>query len=315
MLWMSVALAGYFLSAVTALLDKYLLSGPIKTPVVYAFFVSLFSLFTLVFLPFGFQFLGWLLIITFLLSGALFLYGLVAFYNAIQQWDISRIAPLVGTTVSLVAFLAIFLPGFSEDTFSWMPILALLFLIGGGLLVAFDLPFKLEKRMPFSALVAGVAMGVSLLILKYGYAQSNFVSGLIWSRLGIFLAGLSLLLIPHFRRQIFASIKKDPKLTQATSATGITKTSMVFVGNKTLAGIGSFLITYATFLGPVSFVQALSGTQYVFLLILTWPLCRLFPAIYCEKLFFWDWTQRIFAILLIVVGLWLASISGIVLSL
>lgn len=308
MVWIGVALLGYFFNAVTAVLDKYLLSGPIKTPAVYAFFVAIFSLFALGFAPFGFHFVDWQVTGILLLSGAIFLYGLVAFYSAVQGWNISRIAPLVGIVVSFVAFVAIFLPGFSEAQFTAGHIIALLFLIIGGGLLAFDLPLKPHEYIPWQVLVAGMAMGVSLLLLKYGYREVNFVTGLVWSRMGLFLAGMSLFLIPSFRRQILSSMQ-GASISNASNVS----TSLVFIVNKTLAGIGSFLVVYATFLGPVSFVQALSGMQYLFLLLLAFPLCHFFPMVYCEKLFFWDWVQRISAILFIGIGLWLAATSGVTL--
>ncbi len=307
MSWILVALGGYFFSAVAALLDKYILSGPIKAPAVYAFFVSLFSLFTLFFIPFGFQFFGWRTTGLFLLSGILFLYGLVAFYAAVQRHEISRIAPLVGTVVSLVAFGAVFLPGFFEDAaFTVVHILALLLLIGGGLSIAFDLPLRRGERIPIFVAMAGVAMGVSLLLLKYGYADANFVSGFVWSRLGMFAAGLSLLLVPAFRHQILAGSHRLSTPSREAVHAGV-----VFVTNKICGGIATFLIAYAAFLGPVSFVQALSGMQYVFLLFLALPLSLRYPQVFGEKLFFWDWFQKACAIILIGLGLWLAAMGGI----
>lgn len=307
MSWILVALGGYFFNAVAALLDKYILSGPIKAPAAYAFFVSLFSLFTLFFIPFGFQFFGWRTTGVFLLSGMLFLYGLVAFYAAVQRHEISRIAPLVGTVVSLVAFGAVFAPGvFSEGAFSVTRVLALLLLIGGGLLIAFDLPLRRGERIPASVVMAGIAMGVSLLLLKYGYADANFVSGLVWSRLGMFAAGLSLLLVPAFRHQILAGSHRI-----STPSREAVHAGAVFVTNKICGGAATFLIAYAAFLGPVSFVQALSGMQYVFLLILALPLSFRYPQVFGERLLFWDWFQKVSAIALIALGLWLAATGGI----
>jgi len=322
MSWIVVALLGYFLNAVAALLDKYLLAERIKAPAVYAFFVSLFSLFVLpvVFIgflfidlktagaaSFGFQFFNWQTTGTFLLSGVLFLYGLVALYIAVKKNEISRITPLVGTVISLVAIGAGFFPGiFSEAAFSSIHILALALLIGGGLLVSFDLPLRKHEHISSSVFIAGMAMGVSLLLLKYGFGEANFVSGLIWSRLGMFLAGLSLLLIPVYRGQILGEICAFSGASRSAVHTGA-----VFVLNKVCAGGATFLLIYATYLGPVSFIQALSGMQYVFLLMLALPLSFRYPKVFGERLFFWDWFQKACAIIIIGLGLWLAAMSGV----
>lgn len=311
MLWMAAALAGYFLNAVVVLLDKYLLAGPIKTPAVYAFFVSLFSLFSLFFIPFGFQFLGWQTTGIFLLSGILFLYGLFIFYFSVQKWEISRAAPLMGTAVSLTAMMAVFLPGiFAEGSFAIIYIFALLLLIGGGLLISFDLPLKRGERISGAVIAAGIAIGLSLLLLKYGYAHANFISGFVWSRIGMFAAGLGLLAVPSFREQIFDSFSQFSITSKSLRHAG-----SVFVINKICGGMASLLITYATFLGSVSFVQALSGTQYVFLLALVFPISLRYPRIFGERLFFWDWFQKIAAIALIGLGLWLSATERITLPL
>ncbi|MDP3956998.1 MAG: hypothetical protein Q8Q10_00655 [bacterium] len=307
MSWIVVALFGYFLNAVAAIFDKYLLADRIKAPAVYAFFVSLFSLFVLPFIPFGFQFFNWQTTGLFLLSGILFLYGLVAAYTAMKDGEVSRISPIIVTVISLVAVGAGFFPGtFSETAFSLTHILALVLLIGGGLLVSFDLPLRKHDHLSFSVILAGVAIGVSFLLLKYGYRDANFISGLVWSRLGMFLGGLSLFLTPLFRGQILGEIGAFSGVSRSAVHTGA-----VFVLNKICAGSASFLLVYAISIGPVSFVQALSGMQNVFLLLLALPLSLHYPKIFGERMYFWDWFQKACAIILIGLGLWLAATGGI----
>ena len=307
MTWALVALLGYFFSAIAAVFDKYLLSDRIPTPAVYAFFVSLFSLFALGFIPFGFQQSDVQTTVTLLLSGMLFVYGLVAFYAAIKRHEISRVAPLVGTVISLVAFLAVFVPGMSgESHVGAQAILALIFLIAGGLLISFDLPLRKRDHLSRYIFVAGLLMGGSLLLLKEGYTHTNFQTGLVWSRLGMTLAGLTLLLIPLFREQILAQLRGFAHRSSRATSTGA-----LFLLNKMTAGIASFLIAYAISLGAVSFVQALSGMQYVFILCLMLPLSLRYPGIFGERLFFWDWFQKAVAVVIIGSGLWLATMSGV----
>ncbi len=305
------ALLGYLCNALAAILDKYILSGPIKTPSVYAFFASIFGLFTILFVPFDLRFFGWYVTGIFLLAGILFLYGLLAFYKAVQENEISRISPLVGTVLSLVTFsVAMIIPeAFTEISFSFQHILALLLLISGGLLISFDLPVKKGEYISRFVFIAGVLMAFYLLLLKYGYREGSFVNGLVWSHIGMFVGGLSLLFFPQWRKEILQGSKDKSAPSKQNAYAGL-----VFVVNKVFAGLATFLISYASFLGSVSFVQALSGMQYVFLLLIAFPLSFRFPHIFGEKLFFWDWFQKFCAIVLIGIGLWLASIHGVIFS-
>lgn len=306
MSWLLVALAGYLFNAIAAIFDKFLLSDRIKAPAAYAFYVSMFSLFALGFVLTG-KFQWWNIPAagTSILSGLAFLYALVAFYAAVKRHEVSRVAPLVGTVTSLTVFVAALVSGEAGD--GVLVVLSLALLIGGGLLISFDLPLRRGEHIPvLPVLVAGIGMGLSLLFLKEGYALSEFVTGLVWSRIGMFLGGVSLLAVPMFRRDIFGHTDESaaaPKRAAGTAA--------YFVINKTCAGVGTFLVSYAISIGSVAYVQAFSGMQYVFLLALAFPLSFRHPDIYGERLFFWDWFQKFAAIGIIGLGFWVASISGV----
>ncbi|MEP7162465.1 MAG: hypothetical protein ABI747_01740 [Candidatus Moraniibacteriota bacterium] len=304
--WLSFALAAYFFNAVTALLDKFLLAGRIKEPAVYAFFVSIFSLFAVLLIPFGFRFIHWQTAVVFVISGMLFLYGLVAFYIAVKRSEISRVAPLVGIIIAVIAGVASFAFGPAANvSFSPLHVLSLLLLLAGAFLIAFDLPLRQTDAIMKSTLLAGALMALSLLFLKTGYRNADFINGLIWSRFGFIIGGFTLLLIPDFRRVILAETHAFSSVNRRNITTGA-----VFVLNKVFGAIAAFCIAYATFLGPVTFIQALNGVQYAFLLALALPLSLRYPHIFEERLFFWDWFQKAFAILLIALGMWLAVTGG-----
>ena len=311
MSWIIVAVVSYFFSAVAALLDKLLLSGRIAHPSVYAFFVSLFSLFALLFIPFGFQFYGAVPTAVFMLSGVLFLYGLLAFYAAVQKNEVSRVAPLVGTIMALTALLVYFFPSGGDwnrlASVTPTQLLAFLILIGGGILIAFDFPLKKNENISWLAAVAGVLMAASLLVLKYGYYHydANFESGFVWSRIGMFAAGMSLLLVPGFRRQILAGLERHGRADKDNAKTG-----GLFVLNKVAGGLAAFLMNYATFLGPVTFIQALSGSQFVFLFLMAWATSTQYPHIFEERFGLAQWIQKLAAIALIVLGVWLPAVSS-----
>jgi bacterial/archaeal transporter family protein len=309
MTWISFAILGYFCNAVSQLLDKVILTEKhIPKPAVYAFYVSLFSLFSLFFAPFGFSFIPSFFLVLFLSSGALFILGLLAFYYAVKAGNVARIAPLVGlvTSLTVLAGGGLFPELFGEVRFTSQVFVALGFLVIGGVLISYDLPFRKSDRLPVTAIVSGFLLGLSLLLLKYGYTEIDFINGLVWSRLGMVLAGLSLLLIPVYRHQIL--VHHEPNKVKSKQNIF---TLFLFVINKTCAGIASFLILYATNLGSVSFVQALNGTQYVFLLLLAIPLAVRFPQVFGEHLSVWDWVQKGLALVLIGIGFLFMGLSGV----
>lgn len=305
--WLTFALAGYFFNAVTALFDKFLLSGRIKEPVVYAFFVSILSLFAVVLIPFGYQPIPWQTSVVFVISGMLFLYGLVAFYNAVKRSEISRVAPLVGITISVIAGVASLAFGPAANlSFSPGHFLSLLLLLFGAFLIAFDLPLKKNDALMKSTLLAGALMALSLIFLKTGYRNADFVNGLLWSRLGFIVGGFSLFIIPEYRAAIIDNTRGLSSSNRRDVMTGL-----LFVLNKVFGAIATFFLTYAAFLGPVTFIQALNGIQYAFVLILAVPLAFHFPSIFEEKLYFWDWFQKGVAVILIGLGMWMAVTQGV----
>ncbi len=305
--WLTFDLAGYFFNAVTAIFDQFLLAGRIKEPVVYAFFVSILSLFAIVLVPFGYQPIPWQTSVVFVISGMLFLYGLVAFYNAVKRSEISRVAPLVGITISVIAGVASLAFGpAAYVTLSPGHFFSLLLLLAGAFLIAFDLPLKENDALMKSTLLSGALMALSLLFLKTGYRNADFVNGLLWSRLGFIVGGFSLFIIPEYRRIILENTR-----TLSSSNRRDVSTGALFILNKIFGAAASFLLTYAAFLGPVTFIQALNGVQYAFVLVLTIPLAMRFPKIFEEKLYFWDWFQKGIAIIFIALGMWLAVDQGV----
>lgn len=307
MSWIVYTLGGYFFNAVTSIFDKFLLSGRIKEPCVYAFYVSIFSLFAVVFVPFGVQWIPWQTIVVFVISGVFFLYGLVAFYNAVKRSEISRVAPLVGITTAVIAAVASLAFGPAANlSFSPLSFFSLFLLLGGAFLIAFDLPLKPNDALMKSTLLAGALMALSLIFLKTGYRNADFINGLVWSRLGFVIGGVSLFFIPEYRTAILDSTHAMTETNKENFITG-----SLFVLNKVFGAISTFLLTYAAYLGPITFIQALNGIQYAFVLLLALPLSFYFPQVFGEKLLFWDWVQKVVAVFLIAIGMWLAVHSGV----
>ena len=295
------------------ILDKLLLKKNIPNPSVYAFYMALLSLGVLFLLPFGVRWLDWNFFFVSIIFGIIFIWGLVFFYKAVKVNEISRIAPLVGTITQIFTFLIAVL--FFDKAINWHNYFGLFLLIIGGFLVSFDLPLKYKKLT--KGLADSIAGGFLLAVAYSGFdyvydlyeinygASGSFINGFFWTRIGLFLGGLSLLIIGKYRTEIKKTIFGKKKKHQQSRNL---KTISLFLLNKIFGGTSSILSNNAIYLGGAVFVQAMSSAQFVFVLILAAIMAAKHPDIFEEKLYFWDWAQKIMAIGMIVAGVVLVSV-------
>jgi drug/metabolite transporter (DMT)-like permease len=302
-MFLLVALSSYFLSAFTIILDKFLLgSKRISSAPVYSFYIGVFGMFVLAFIPFGLAIPSTFQLFLSFLSGALFSFGILALYFAIQKGEASRVSPIVGAMIPIVTYSLSFI--FSIEKLNNIQVLGIMLLILGGLLISFDLPLKINKRKFvagfFPSLLSGFLLALSYFGFKFVYEEQNFINGFIWTRFGCFLGVAGYLLIPKWRKQIYLSLKNFRKPERHHYHTGI-----IFISNKIMGGIASILLNFAIALGSVTLVNSLVSSQYVFILFLAYFAHKKYPFVFEEKLYFWDWVQKIGAIFLIGAGVFL----------
>lgn len=302
MSWLFFAIVACFLLALSFVLDKFLLTERIPKPAVYTFYVALLSVASLILIPLGFYWQGFYWTALSLLLGVIFIYALLFYYMALKDNEVSRVAPLIGSIVPVATFL-IALAFLGEDL-NFQNLSGFIFLVGGGFLISFDLPIKSRKIFKGfrCSLISGILFAAAYSLFKYAYENSEFINGFIWTRIGLFAGGLSLFIFPVFRKNIISSFqnlfekhKKKQKRNAGTIA--------LFILNKIFGGGSSVLLNYAIFLGSVSLTQAMSSIQFVFILILASIASIKYPKMFNEKLYFWDWTQKIGAIFIIATGI------------
>jgi drug/metabolite transporter (DMT)-like permease len=298
--WFLVALIAYFLVALQVILDKFLLSSKrVSHPAIYAFYSGLLSLLTLpIFFPFGFHLVSGWEISTYFLAGIIFIYGVLCLFFALKKSEASKVTPVAGAVIPLVTFFLSII--FLGEGLGWVQIAGVLILILGGLLISFDLPLKVGKKFFagfWHAILAGILLAVAFTAFKYFFERDSFSNVFIWTRLGLFLGALSLVLFPFWRQIIFASLAKFKKPAQENKRTGI-----LFVFNKILGGTGSALTNYAIALGSVTVVNALVSVEYIFVFLLGLLFSLWLPKIFEEKGKFWDIAQKIGAIIIITIG-------------
>ena len=252
MLWLYLALTAYFINAIVFIVDKHLLASHIPRPFAYAFGVSILSVLAVFLIPFGVSWLGLAYFLIAFISGTAFFVALFFLYKSIKSSEVSVVSTIVAT------FSAIFTYIFSililKERLGSDNELAFILLVFG----VFSLGMvKKEKEIVGYSILSGLFLGLSIVLLKWTFNVSDFVNGVFWTRVGFVGSALSVLVFPSARNEIYSSYQNTPHSSRIT-----------FILNKIVAGIGFIIYYYAIRLGDVSLVNALLGTQFVFMLVL-----------------------------------------------
>ncbi len=295
MTWFLISIAGYFANAVSTLGDKILLNKLISHPAVYAFLVSLFSLSALLFAPFGFYYPGVATLVVGLVAGILFTAALLLFFTALQKGEASRVDPLVGGISPI--FVLIFAWLILQETLTPVQIAAFFVILVGGFLIAHKRSARgagLDRKAIMIGIGAAALFALSHVLSKWTYVHSSFISGLVWRSIGCFLGSMIILAIPYYRKEIMDSMKRSR-----------TTTGIVFILSNFFAAVSFVLINYAFSIGPIALVNALAGTQYIFLFFLILPLSKKYQNLLEETVTPKVIWQKVLSLAFIAVGIFM----------
>lgn len=286
-----IAIFAYLLFAINGIVDKFLLTKAVRHPIAYAFYIGITGPLTLILAPFGLQLVSPADFIVALVGGSCFVLALYFLYVATQATSISRLLPIEGGLVPVFTLFLAF--GVLGETLTQNQLMAFVFLVVGAVLISFKHDAKgWHPKALGNALVAAFLFALSFTLTKYIFDQTNFVSGLIWTRIGFFLTSLCFLLPRRSRRYIFNAPKQTTRGNE-----------FLYYGARISGGVGGFLQNYAIAIGSVIIVNALQGVQYAFLLLLTLVLSKYYPRILREQYGSGILVQKIVAMVLITSGL------------
>lgn len=302
--WISLVIVAQFISAIVAIIDKYIVSsGKIGRPIVVTFYVSLLS--ALGVFAFGFSWIDlpfeniklpnienitwptWTIILLSFVAAASFIAALYNLFSAFLLSEASDVIPVVSSFSALSSLLFSFylLNTVLSGNFLW----GFLFLVVGTFLIA---RFRMHRKLIFLCVSSGLLFGFHYVVIKMLFNETNFDNAFFWSRLIIAISALSLLLLPNCcGRNVASDTKKAGKA-------GL----LLVLFNKLLAGIAGILILKSVELGDVSVVQALSGLQFVFLLIFAIFFGHKAPKCVGENCEYKDRIQKIVSVSIIVTG-------------
>jgi drug/metabolite transporter (DMT)-like permease len=305
-MWIAVAIAAYFLLAVVAVLDKYLLVGPLPNPRLYAFAVGFFSAVAFILIPFGFlETPPILFIVLGLLAGFFQIFGLVFFFGGLQKFEASKVVPAIGGFLPVFTLVFTALLGRGNLDLKDFGVFALL--VGGGVAISIEKKqFATMQSVKYAA-VAALFFSFFVVLSKFAYEVQPFLSGLLWIVMGGFLGAFVLLFSRELRREIRNVLQKRGASKKVLSP-GVV---LLFIGNQGFASFGFVLQNWAIALAPfayIAFVNALEGVKYVFVLLFAIFLSVLFPKILKEKVSRQVILQKSIAIIVIGAGLVLLAV-------
>jgi len=294
MSWFLFAILGYFLYAVVTVFNKFLLHQKATTkPFVFTFWVGIFSIFTFILIPFGLHWPGWSFFIFDIFVGVVYYVALLAYYWALDVNEASRAASIVGGFTPILVLILAFM--FLGDKLTWLQLIAFFLLVGGGFLISLKMEEgNLKEGMKgLKFIILTILLGAVYWILaKFAYQNQGFITGFVWTRMGLVAGSLLILLYKPWRSLILGSVR------QASVGMG-----SLMVSSKIIAGFGSLFVNLALSRGSASLTNAMQGIEYVFLFGLTLLFSMKFPQILREKQNGVIIIQKIIAILLIASGL------------
>lgn len=297
--YLPIAILAYALNAGSIIIDKILLQKSIPNPIAYAFFISVLGLLTVFLIPFGFILPNLQIVLLCAFSGVSFTIALFAMFTSLKNQEASIVGPIVGALNPLFTIILGFI--FFAQLLSSTHIFAILILVFGALVIGINFSnhkFTLNKNLLWMV-ASGAFFALSYVLLREAFLQTNFMTGLILSRLGGGLFVLFFLLFPNLRQAIFTKNKQNPSQTKITAV-------LLFTG-QIMGAIQGLLLTYAVSLTSPALVNSLFGVQYIVILIFALLTFKEHPEWLGENLGSTTIFQKIMGVVILSIGLYLLS--------
>lgn len=279
----------YLIQAIVDLMDKFLITARKLEPVKYTFYTVVTGLVLLVAWPWNYHTVSGHQILLLMLSGAAFSLAIYVFFRALAQGEVSRVVPFVFGLVPVFDILISLITG--RNILRINEVAAMFLLIPGALLVSHQKRAGWGRHVGVKVLAAFL-MSCYYALWQYAAQIGPVLNNLMWNRLGAALVLLVLLMIPNYRRKVFA-------VDQIKSKAG---TSAIFLFKQILGGLNFVFFSFLLVLGKISIVNGLQGFRYVFLLLFSLFLTKKRRHLIEEESGRHILTQKSFGIILIFIG-------------
>ncbi len=292
-----VAVIAQGLIGISLVWDKVLLKHPgTRNLFSYVFWLGAMSVFGVVLVPFGYNGASFTVMWVAFVAGVVHLAGIFFYYATLKRGEASETLAIMGG-FSPVATVAIGFPLLTRQL-TGAQLFGFALMTAGGFVMFFSEKLPWAKLLPPVLLASGF-LGLVNVMEKVVYDQTNFVTGYVWFTIGTFAGAMALLIVPSWRRQIFAESGQDEP-----------RNRFWYFVNRFVSGVGSFLVFYAISLAHPALVDAISGVRYAVIFLGALLLTKLRPRWLKETFRGWQLLFKAVATGLVVAGLVLVGMSG-----
>jgi uncharacterized membrane protein len=292
-----IAIVAHGLIGISLVWDKVLLQQPHTGSVVnYVFWLGAMSIFGVILIPFGFNMPSAAMALLGFGAGVIHLAANYFYYMALKRGEASQTLAIMGgfspTATALIglALIGVPLSGASLWGFALM--------VGGGFFMFLAEKFD-WKKLIIPVLFAAGTFGLTNVLQKIVFNNTNFVTGYVFFTIGTFIGALVLLVRGTWREQIFK---------QSEEATPRSK--FWYFVNRFISGVGSFLVFFAISRANPAVVDAIAGVRYAIIFLGSYLLTRVKPDWLREEFGGWTLLAKSIGTALVIVGLVLVGLAG-----
>lgn len=298
-----IALVAPILWAATNHIDKYLINkyfrnGGVGSLIIFSSLIGIFVLpFILIIHPAVFS-INPILALLIIANGSLYVLGLLPYLYALAEDEASIVVPLFQTIPVFSYVLAFFVLG---ERLASIQIVASLLIILGAITLSLDLnqkKIKFKKKVFWLMFLASFLIALNGLIFKYVAIQENFWTTSFWEYIGFAVLSIILLLfVRSYREQFLLVVKNNKRAVLGWNTT-----------NEVLNIIAKIIMNFATLLAPLALVWVVNGFQPFFVLFFGIIITLFFPRFSKENLLKKHLAQKVIAILIIFIGVYLLNV-------
>ena len=292
-----IAILAHGIIGLSLVWDKILLENPETQDLVnYVFCLGAMSVLGLCLIPFGFHIPSWRVIGLAFAAGVIQLYANYFYYNALKLGEASQALAIMGGFSPLFTYL-IAIP-LLQQPLGGSSIVGFALLVAGGFVMFSSEPMNVRVIIPLVISAAGT-FGLSSVLQKMAFNETNFVSAYVIFTLGTFAGALFLLVRRKWREEIFR-----------TSEQASPRSKELYFINRFANGCGSFLIFYAVSLASPAIVSAISGLRYAIIFLTVYYFTRFHPRVLHERYRGWALEAKAIGTLLVIAGLVFVGLGG-----